>query len=117
MTDSTSFPRLRGHHSPAISRRSPIAHSQGKNNAEKEGWRNRNQKLRTACRARYGVLGMAYQAMAQDAATPYPNMAPIDQYLMADRDAEIALARVLCRSPLHAMQRYRFLRRHGSRQR
>jgi len=31
--------------------------------------------------------------MAQDAATPYPNMAPIDQYLMADRDAEIALAR------------------------
>jgi hypothetical protein len=29
---------------------------------------------------------------AQDAKQPYPNMAPIDQYLM-DRDAEIALAR------------------------
>jgi hypothetical protein len=28
----------------------------------------------------------------QDAKQPYPNMAPIDQYLM-DRDAEIALAR------------------------
>ena len=31
--------------------------------------------------------------MAQDATTRYPKMAPIDQYLMADRDAEIALAR------------------------
>ena len=39
------------------------------------------------------VIGMAYQAMAQDATTAYPNMAPIEQYLMADRDAEIALAR------------------------
>jgi len=29
---------------------------------------------------------------AQDAKEPYPNMAPIEQYLM-DRDAEIALAR------------------------
>ena len=38
-------------------------------------------------------LGTAHQAMAQDAATPYPAMAPIDQYLMADREAEIALAR------------------------
>jgi hypothetical protein len=38
------------------------------------------------------VLGVAYQAMAQEAALPYPNMAPIEQYLM-DRDAEIALAR------------------------
>jgi hypothetical protein len=39
------------------------------------------------------VLGTAYQAMPQDAATTYTKMAPIDQYLMADRDAEIALAR------------------------
>ncbi len=43
-------------------------------------------------------LGTANQAMAQAATTPstttpYPNMAPIAQYLMADRDAEIALAR------------------------
>ena len=38
------------------------------------------------------VLGMAHQATAQDAATPYPKMAPIEQYLM-DRTAEIALAR------------------------
>ena len=40
------------------------------------------------------VLGTAYQAVAQAATTPptttpYANMAPIDQYLMADRAAEI----------------------------
>jgi hypothetical protein len=39
------------------------------------------------------VLGTAYPASSQDAATTYPKMAPVDQYLMADRDAEIALAR------------------------
>lgn len=39
------------------------------------------------------VLGMAQQTMAQEARTTYPKMAPVDQYLMADRDAEIALAR------------------------
>lgn len=38
------------------------------------------------------VFSAAHQAMAQDATTPYPKMAPIEQYLM-DRDAEIALAR------------------------
>ena len=35
----------------------------------------------------------AWQAIAQDVKTPYPNMAPVDQYLMEDREAEIALAR------------------------
>lgn len=39
------------------------------------------------------VLGAAYRTIAQDAATSYPKMAPIDQYLMPDRNAEIALAR------------------------
>ena len=39
------------------------------------------------------VLGTAYQATAQDTTTPYPKMAPIDQYLITDRGAEIALAR------------------------
>jgi hypothetical protein len=33
------------------------------------------------------------QMRAQDLKTPYPSMAPVDQYLMPDRDAEIALAR------------------------
>jgi len=39
------------------------------------------------------VLGTACQALAQDAAKTYAKMAPLEQYLMADRDAEIALAR------------------------
>ncbi|HEY1469587.1 MAG TPA: tyrosine-type recombinase/integrase [Candidatus Acidoferrum sp.] len=38
------------------------------------------------------ALGMTHQARSQDAATPYPAMAPIKQYLM-DGTAEIALAR------------------------
>ncbi len=38
-------------------------------------------------------LGTPNQAMAQDAATTYTKMAPIDQYLMTDQGAEIALAR------------------------
>jgi hypothetical protein len=38
------------------------------------------------------VLGAGYRAMAQDGTASYPNMAPIEQYLM-DRDSEIALAR------------------------
>jgi hypothetical protein len=38
------------------------------------------------------LLGWTWQVQAQDAKTPYPSMAPLDQYLM-ERDAEIALAR------------------------
>src|ERR1700685_2941071 len=38
------------------------------------------------------VLGAAWPAPARDAKTPYPSMAPIEQYRM-DRSAEIALAR------------------------
>jgi hypothetical protein len=39
------------------------------------------------------VLAAAQPARAADAKTLYPSMAPLDQYLMPDRDAEIALAR------------------------
>ena len=39
------------------------------------------------------VLAAAWLAQAQDAKTPYPEMAPLNQYLIADRNAEIALAR------------------------
>jgi hypothetical protein len=38
------------------------------------------------------LLSTAHQTKAQETKTPYPNIAPIDQYLM-DRTAEIALAR------------------------
>jgi hypothetical protein len=39
------------------------------------------------------AIGAARQARAQDTKTLYPSMAPLDQYLIADRNAEIALAR------------------------
>ena len=39
------------------------------------------------------VLGAVCKTQAQDAKTKYPSMAPLRQYLMADRNAEIALAR------------------------
>ena len=39
------------------------------------------------------VLAATWHAIGQDAKTPYPNMAPIEQYLMEDRSSEIALAR------------------------
>ena len=54
------------------------------------------------------VLGTAHQAMAQDATTPYPSMAPIEQYLM-DRTAEIALARSAAPESISGMQRSWFL--------
>jgi hypothetical protein len=39
------------------------------------------------------LLCAAPPGRAADGKNPYPSMAPLDQYLMADRDAEIALAR------------------------
>ena len=39
------------------------------------------------------ALATILPAQAEDAKTSYPAMAPIDQYLMADRSAEISLAR------------------------
>ena len=40
------------------------------------------------------VLFAAVQpAKAQDAKTPYPSMAPLEQYLIADRNAEVTLAK------------------------
>jgi hypothetical protein len=65
----------------------------------------------------------ANQAMAQDATTPHPNivptkmiptkMAPIDQYLMTDRDAEIALARSAAPESIARDAEVRVLGRHG----
>jgi hypothetical protein len=39
------------------------------------------------------VLSAAWRAHAADAKAPYPSMAPLDQYLITDRNAEIELAR------------------------
>jgi len=39
------------------------------------------------------ALGAAWQTRAQDPKTSYPSMAPVDQYLIADANAEMVLAR------------------------
>lgn len=39
------------------------------------------------------AVGAAVRAHPQDAGTPYPRMAAVDEYLIADRNAEIGLAR------------------------
>jgi hypothetical protein len=39
------------------------------------------------------LFGTPCRMQAQDGKTSYPSMAPLDQYLMPDRNAEIALAR------------------------
>jgi hypothetical protein len=64
------------------------------------------------------VIGTAYvatanQAMAQDAATHYPKMAPIDQYLMTDQGAEMALARSAAPESISRDAEVLVLGRHG----
>lgn len=59
------------------------------------------------------VLGTAYQAMGQAAATTYTKMAPVEQYLMADRDAEIALARSAAPASIARDAEVLVLGRHG----
>ena len=58
-------------------------------------------------------VGWAYEAMAQDAATAYTKMAPVDQYLMADRDTEIALARSAAPDSIARDAEVLVLARHG----
>ena len=64
------------------------------------------------------ALGAAYHAVAQAAATaspatPYSKMAPVDQYLMADRAAEIALARSAAPESIVRDAEVMVLGRHG----
>jgi hypothetical protein len=59
------------------------------------------------------VLGTACLAMAQDAKTAYPSMAPIDQYLMTDQAAEIALARSAAPESISRDAEVLVLGRHG----
>jgi hypothetical protein len=59
------------------------------------------------------VLAVCWQTHAQDAKTPYPSMAPIDQYLMADRSAEIAMARSAAPEAISRDAEVLVLERHG----
>src|SRR5271155_6235595 len=61
----------------------------------------------------FGVLRVACQSQAQNAQTPYPSMAPIEQYLMADRNAEIALARSAAPESISRDAEVLVLGRHG----
>ena len=59
------------------------------------------------------MLGATLQAHAQDAKTPYPAMAPLDQYLIADPNAEIALARSAAPESISRDAEVMVLGRHG----
>jgi len=64
------------------------------------------------------VLSATWQIQAQDAKasvakTPYPRMAPLDQYLMTDRNAEIALARTAAPKSISADATIMVLGQHG----
>jgi hypothetical protein len=59
------------------------------------------------------VLGAAWQGRAEDRATLYPSMAPVEQYLMADRNAEIALARSAAPEAISRDATILVLGRHG----
>jgi len=55
----------------------------------------------------------AWPAKAQDAKTPYPSMAPLEQYLMEDHNAEIALALSAAPQSISADADVLVLGRHG----
>src|SRR6202522_3799143 len=59
------------------------------------------------------VLGECSPAQAQNPKTQYASMAPLDQYLMADRNSEIALARSAAPEALSRDADVMVLGRHG----
>ena len=59
-----------------------------------------------------GLVGIE-QGRAQAPKTAYPDMAPLDQYLMADRNAEIALARSAAPDAISGDAKILVLGRHG----
>jgi hypothetical protein len=59
-----------------------------------------------------GVIALK-QGQAQEPKSSYPSMAPLDQYLMADRDAEIALARSAAPAAISGDAKILVLGRHG----
>jgi hypothetical protein len=59
-----------------------------------------------------GLIGIT-QGQAQTPKPSYPSMVPLDQYLMADRDAEIALARSAAPDAISGDAKILVLGRHG----
>ncbi|MGA3211445.1 MAG: hypothetical protein ABSD20_09055 [Terriglobales bacterium] len=75
--------------------------------------RRRSQAIASTSFALILILGAAWQARAQDRQMSYPSMAPIEQYLMADRNAEIALARSAAPEAISRDAKILVLGRHG----
>jgi hypothetical protein len=75
--------------------------------------RKTSRTIATSSFALLVVLGAAWQTQAQDAKGPYPRMAPLDQYLMADRNAEIALSRSAAPESISGDAEVLVLGRHG----
>jgi hypothetical protein len=65
-----------------------------------------------SCVLIHRLIGMK-QGQAQAPVTAYSNMAPLDQYLMADRNAEIALARSAAPEAISREAKILVLGRHG----
>jgi hypothetical protein len=63
--------------------------------------------------AMLAILCASQPACAADATTPYPSMAPLDQYLIADRNAEIDLARTAAPLSISGDATIMVLGRHG----
>ena len=59
------------------------------------------------------ILGTARGIQPQDGKTLYPSMAPLDQYLIPDRNAEIALARSAAPESISRDAKILVLGRHG----
>ena len=59
------------------------------------------------------ILNAAWQGRAQDRQMSYPSMAPIEQYLMTDRNAEIALAQSAAPEAISHDAKVLVLGRHG----
>ena len=59
------------------------------------------------------VTCVVWQSQAQGPKTPYPSMAPLDQYLIADRNAEITLARSAAPESISLDAEVMVLGRHG----
>jgi hypothetical protein len=59
------------------------------------------------------ALGVACQSQAQGAKAPYPSMAPLDQYLIVDRNVEITLARSAAPESISRDAEIMVLGRHG----
>jgi len=67
---------------------------------------------RTALSGLLVMLAAAWQVQAQDAKTPYPTMAPLDQYLM-ERNAEVELARTAAPPSIASDAEVMVLGKHG----